>query len=310
MNPNNPKAIALILIFLIPLGAISQEANHYRSRSVFKESFSSSRNNGCKQKMAYYSLEKKKTPLFKVIMTTYQEEKTGNTIKKYDTIWSKYDTVFFPLPNKKVLGYVLDQNEETLKIKFTGFKYGGKYVNRLIKFGDTINIDTSKTYFAKRKLDGDIRHKSALKTKIPYRGFKIGATSIPIKYRFSADTIPAIISTDIFNGALTYSWQYGRDVYYLNNPREKKRSYFSETGFFVGVTKIEFNERNNSQGFEGFSQIGISTGLIQGISLNKIGFSLAMGFDIGTSRESRHWLYNGKPWIGIGIGVSLSSLFN
>jgi hypothetical protein len=63
-----------------------------------------------------------------------------------------------------------------------------------------------------------------------------------------------------------------------------------------------------SQGFIPYEYQGItfSKGITGIIAINNFTVSVAYGFDNLLDKNSRQWIYNQKPWLGLALGLNLN----
>ena len=289
------KFLLIFLACIVHETGCAQD-NNYRVRQIFKNRYYFKSSIVRNQELKYFYLKPKNNPEFKVKTKTYTDL-DNHTVIKRDTIWIEYDTIAYELP-RKVIGNVIENTDNTLKVKFIGFRYWGNHIETIKRKGETISVDTSLTYIVKKKIANYEKGENFTKVKIPLKSFRLAATSIP-----------SSLTTNIFNGALSFSWRYGSTHYYIKNPHEPNRTYFIEGGFFLGLTKIAFAENNNTKGYDDLTQLALSFGGLTSFSLNKINFSIAGGWDVGTSYQSKFWANDRKFWLGLGIGVDLGKFF-
>ncbi len=306
------KIFPLLLFTLICFNLTGQSLNNeYRSHHVFKKKYPLF----TKNQLIYYELVKSKRIKeikTETLYTTTDTNGDSSISFKTDTIWQQ-DTIFFEL-EENIVGKVIKQKGNQLNLKFIGPKYYNSSGIRGIKEDQSeLEIDTSKIYYAKHKLSKSQETKSNVRLRIPIRSFRISTLAIPIKYRGSQDSIPETISTNIFNGAISFSFSYGKESYFINNDRERSRQHFFDTGLFFGFTQITLNKSNtdNSNADIRFGNQGaFSLGVSHHISLNNVNFTFAAGIDHGITYESQFWVYQNRPWIGIGLGVDITRLFS
>jgi hypothetical protein len=213
-------------------------------------------------------------------------------------------------------------------------KYGfneGYYKSRLFKkklkkvyvvpVGDSINV-----YYAKKlktatgdatqdiKIAFPLNEKPAAFTYYIFRqnSFDIDVLSILFKYRPTVDGFPPQLSTSILNGALYLG--YRTDIYklkYQHNPLKKYKRDITHYGFsvglFGGIGASRIDEYNTlgrlKYEYDGFV---IPSGIAAIIAVDKLSFGIMGGIDELPDKNSKLWIYNGKPWIGLSVGLNLN----
>ena len=150
---------------------------------------------------------------------------------------------------------------------------------------------------------------NALKLSIP--SFDIDIITIPFKYRFPTKAFPEQLNTN-FSGAF-YSGARN-DIYtfkYKQNPLGDHRRMISHFGYgaglFAGVGSTAMNpwvtlNRIDIE-YDGFVLIGGAEGVI---ALNRFTFGIGLGIDHLIDKNKKLWIYQGKPWLGLTIGLNLN----
>jgi hypothetical protein len=142
--------------------------------------------------------------------------------------------------------------------------------------------------------------------------FDIDILSILIKYRPSTSGFPNQFNSSILNGAVYLG--YRSDFYHLrynktplNTYKRKINHYAVSIGVFsgLGATRIDPYVTLNSLNIEydGFVQV---SGLAAIIAVNKLSCGLTFGIDHLLDRNRKLWIYQGKPWVGLSIGLNLN----
>lgn len=132
---------------------------------------------------------------------------------------------------------------------------------------------------------------------------KMSIITIPFKYRFPQDTLPATVSAGISNVGVTIGFFNNTwDQYFMDG---RKISQKLNIGFLIAPSIEEISPENTKKMATTKSkQLFISTGISLNYSYNDIAISLIpIGYDIPTSLEGRKYVYT-KPWFGFGIGVT------
>lgn len=138
--------------------------------------------------------------------------------------------------------------------------------------------------------------------------------SVPFKFRGEhSDSIPATIGTSVNAGfAFGYKWtknkfsQYyskiGGKYKHLSN---KMKNFSFSGGGFLGPTVIALeNGKNVKNEIDvDHSEIGLTTGVFTVVGAGQFNLGLALGFDLPLGRDGDEWIYSGKPWWGLVIGL-------
>lgn len=166
--------------------------------------------------------------------------------------------------------------------------------------------------------------------KFRFTEVTLTAITIPLKYRFKTDrdaldtsdeeNVSEIsveseeFSTSV-NLAFFGGWTWGNTKFTHRKKIGNRTTTTKNTiGAFVGSTAVELKTTNTDitlnqpQGDrEGtFGTISFGLGYVK--SWNKISIGLFGGIDKGVGRVSEAWVYDGKPWLGIGVGYDLFKL--
>ena len=135
--------------------------------------------------------------------------------------------------------------------------------------------------------------------------------TIAAKYRPSVQIFPNQFNTNL-NGGLYLG--YRSDVYALDlekDPLGKYSQHINHYGFsfggFIGLGATAMNPwvTNNpiSSEYDGFIW---TKGLAGIIGLNRFTVGIVAGFDHLLDSNKQYWIYQGKPWIGLGLGLNLN----
>lgn len=124
-----------------------------------------------------------------------------------------------------------------------------------------------------------------------------GPLVIPVKLRSS----PFDFSTDIsFGAAVGSAVRTSRQV-------ENNRLYFLLSGGITAITIDSIStegEVTESMDFPGFY---MAAGAVLSLR-NSFSLGLFVGVDYLSARNRNNWIYQGKPWVGVGIGISMFQL--
>lgn len=145
------------------------------------------------------------------------------------------------------------------------------------------------------------------KTEILYdrfRGFKYGAYSVPIRIRNSNANFE--FDSNLSLGANIIS-RWGLRKY---------EHFYVDFSLGISLTKVNLNEDNSNLGMEGTkfediktlspAALTVSIGTLFNLAEN-VNTGIYYGWDfISSSDQKAEWIYNKKPWLGIGINVAFN----
>lgn len=147
--------------------------------------------------------------------------------------------------------------------------------------------------------------------KLYTSGIDVDFLTIPAKLRFAGNDVPAQINSEL-NGAIYVGYKKNKYIIkYRMSPlhvQERKiiklgYSLGLFTGFgstFISPTTTNFNLEQEYDG------IVWSKGLAGIIEVNRLSVGIAVGFDNLIDKNKNIWIYENKPWIGLGVGLNLN----
>ena len=138
-----------------------------------------------------------------------------------------------------------------------------------------------------------------------FRGFKYGAYTVPIRLRSSNDVFE-------FDSNLSL----GANILGRIGLNRFKENAFIDLSFGISVTKVNLNKENSILGTVGsdFEKIDVlspaaltvSLGLLINLAEN-VNIGAYLGWDrLSTADNKTQWIYNNKPWTGIGLNISFN----
>lgn len=141
--------------------------------------------------------------------------------------------------------------------------------------------------------------------------FDLDILTLPFKYRPSTSSFTPQLSNHL-NGALYVG--YRNDTYelsYKSNPIGKLHQRVTHLGFSaglatgVGVTPLNpwVTDNNINVEYDGFIW---SKALCVLMAVEKLNFGLALGIDHLLDRNRKYWIYQGKPYLGLTVGLNLN----
>lgn len=143
-------------------------------------------------------------------------------------------------------------------------------------------------------------------------GLDVDIISVLLKYRAAVSGFPNQLNTSIFNGAFYFG--YRNDIYklkYTENPlhvfKRNVTHYGFSVGAFAGVGTTAMNEyvtqNNIAIEYDGFVNV---EGIAAFLAVQKLSFGLNFGVDHLMDKNRKFWIYQGKSWVGISVGLHLN----
>jgi hypothetical protein len=137
----------------------------------------------------------------------------------------------------------------------------------------------------------------------------IDLTSIIFKSRHSRDDVPNQFSADL--DIAVYAG-FRKDFYNIVSPAhsfQEEKSFIRQIGFdlgvFAGIGSSPVNPTvTNNKVSQEYDAMIFQKGVAGFITINKISFGLAVGFDNLLDKSKSSWIYNQKPYLGLIISVS------
>jgi hypothetical protein len=141
--------------------------------------------------------------------------------------------------------------------------------------------------------------------------FDIDLITNPLKYRFPTSNMPRQLTSNI-NGSVYFG--YRNDFYtirYMESPigdvEMSVRHIGLGIGGFVGIGSEPINPWVTGNEVDLEYEGLIFTSGVAGIGgIENFTVGIALGFDYLLDSNSRHWIYQGKPWIGFLLGINLN----
>jgi hypothetical protein len=141
--------------------------------------------------------------------------------------------------------------------------------------------------------------------------FDLDIITIPLKYRFATQSVPRQLTTN-FNGVAYLGFR--NDIFrvrYKRNPlNEMERStrhFGTSIGGFAGISSEPVNPWVTRDIVQiEYDGVVFSTGLAWIAGINNLTAGIAIGFDFLQDPNRQHWVYQGKPWLGLAFGINLN----
>lgn len=141
--------------------------------------------------------------------------------------------------------------------------------------------------------------------------FDIDFMTIPIKFRPSTQSFPKQFSNNV-NGIIYLG--YRNDTYRLSYDRnpvgrisQKTTHYGISAGFITGLGATAMNPwvTNNQISIE-YDGLIWSKGIAVVMGLDKLSFGFIGAIDHLLDKNKNVWIYQGKPYLGLAIGLNLN----
>ena len=178
-----------------------------------------------------------------------------------------------------------------------------------LKDNNKDNVDTGKFYKVDYP-DGNSHVKyQAYSFRKPT--FDLGAISVLFKIRPTVHGFPPQMNT-AFNGSVYLGLR--TDIYKLKY-RETPLHVYKKTqshlgysfGVFTGLGTELVNEFNTESGitieYDGIVNL---SGVVAIVGINNLTLGLALGVDHLLDKNKTIWIYTGKPWVGLSVGLNLN----
>lgn len=153
--------------------------------------------------------------------------------------------------------------------------------------------------------------KNVLPLRIKKSSLDIDILTIPFKYRPSLKIFPNQLNTN-FNGALFVGYRSDNyHFHYIQNPlrqNQRKVDHFGYSlGVFAGFGSTAMNPwvTQNSITSE-YDGLVLLKGIAGILAIRSFTFGIGVGLDHLIDRNKKLWIYQGKPWIGLTVGLNLN----
>lgn len=206
-----------------------------------------------------------------------------------------------------------------------GYYYSRLYHKRL-KHVYVVPLEDSIKIYSAKKLSEGLDTADAIKLALPAHekpaGFEnysfkkasldFDVLNILFKFRPSVKGFPPQFNNNILNGALYLGRRM--DIYKLNYKKTPLGEYSRTTthygysiGIFsgIGASRIDEYVTLNALAIEYDGVVNLS-GVSASIAIDKLNFGINFGADHLLDKNHKLWIYQGKPWIGLSIGINLN----
>ncbi|MCE6991868.1 hypothetical protein [Dyadobacter sp. CY323] len=149
------------------------------------------------------------------------------------------------------------------------------------------------------------------RNQILQKGFDVDIMTIPIKFRPSTSSFPKQFSNhlngDVYLGYRTDLYRLSFEKDPIGRIHEKVKHYGLSGGFMTGFGLTPMNSwvTNNGINIE-YDGLVWSKGIAVIMGLEKFTFGLIGGIDHLLDENKQLWIYQGKPYVGLAVGLNLN----
>lgn len=213
---------------------------------------------------------------------------------------------------------------DTPKYEFSSGVYWHKSANQSLERVYVMVEDQQLSFFLIDKKSSEIDSASAHrldftkesrvynpKSVFSRRSFDVDVLTIPFKFRPGLGDVPNQLTTN-FNGAVYVGFR--SDSYHLSYQQTQLSNYrrhFSHFGYSLGLftgigsTYIQPLVMNNKLNID-YEGVVWSKGVAGIVAVGNLTFGLGLGFDHLLDQNAKLWVYQGKPWLGLTLGLNLN----
>lgn len=141
--------------------------------------------------------------------------------------------------------------------------------------------------------------------------FDLDVLAILFKYRPKSESLPRQLNTQ-YNGALYAGYRTDRyKVFYKPTPLgiadRSVTHYGYSVGLFSGIGTEAINPWVTNDKFPGeYDGMVWLNGVAAIVGINQFTFGLSVGIDYLLDSNRNIWIYQGKPWVGLALGLNLN----
>ncbi len=185
---------------------------------------------------------------------------------------------------------------------------------------DTIKVYSTIIVNNKYIVDTTITIENILKSSsfkmndlvLKQNSFDIDFFTTPLKFRPKQGNVPTQLNNTILNGEVYFGYRIDRfSIKSIINPLNKYSTKINLFGFsmggFTGLGNTFLSPTNTNnilqQEYDG---IVWGKGVAGNIAVNNLAIGLALGFDNLLDYNKTIWIYEGKPWLGLTLGLNLN----
>ena len=216
--------------------------------------------------------------------------------------------------------------KESSKYNFTeGYYHSRLYHKKNKKVYVVPDDDSIKVYSAKKIREGKIDTTKSIKIAFPAdqkpaqfenymftrSSFDLDVLTVLFKYRPAVPGFPRQFNAT-FNGAVYTGYRFDTyQLHYDKNPMEAYKRTITHYGYSFGIfsgfgsARIDEYVTNNAINIEYDGVVNL-TGVAAIVAVNKLTFGLTFGVDHLLDSNRHHWVNQGKPWVGLSLGLNLN----
>lgn len=187
--------------------------------------------------------------------------------------------------------------------------------------------DSKIAYYLVNKYDREADYTMTMANRewisLKKRGFEFGPITIPFKYRFGYSKVVNSQNVDVdddviadINIGLFAGYKIGRyRARYETGKLVDLSNLGCTIGGFLSLSSASLDTNTTTAGVTPLKKdekatIGvISPGIAIMFTVYNVQIGIFAGMDFGFGMNGRNWNYNGRPWIGFGIGYSVSNFW-
>lgn len=215
------------------------------------------------------------------------------------------------VPTKENPKYLFSDGTYNIR---SGDLKGKAYLNiegekiKVYKRNHTGNYDTTK-YFTISM--GDTSHSGIKGYSFTKTSFDFDFISIPLKFRPALSAFPAQLNATVngglFVGRRSDIYRLSRRKNELGIDKSSLQHYGFSFGAFTGIGSAVMNPSVTGNQIDvEYDAVVIPFGLTMLLGYNNLTFGIAGGFDHMLNNHRKYWIYNGKPWVGLTVGLNLN----
>jgi hypothetical protein len=150
-------------------------------------------------------------------------------------------------------------------------------------------------------------------TKIDFiqKTIDLDVLTILFKIRPGISSLPTQLNTN-FNGAFylglrsdRYSLDYRKNLLY--NYKKTITHYGYSFGLFTGIGATTMNSSvTNNRINQEYDGLVLPNGIAAIVGVNNLSLGIALGTDFLLDRNKASWIYQGKTWLGLSVGLNIN----
>jgi hypothetical protein len=143
------------------------------------------------------------------------------------------------------------------------------------------------------------------------KSFDLDFHSILLKYRPSQQGVPPQLNSDLNATAYLgyradrYKLKYETDP--LGNSELRSTQIGFSLGLFTGIGNTFMSPTTTAENIESeYDGVVWLNGVTALVGFNGLTAGISLGFDSLLDENSKFWIYQGKPWIGLAVGFNIN----